>query len=556
MKLFSTVIRDGQPVGDTESLALSIDHVVGAVAATHADEARSELKDALTWVGGGLVFSAFVLYLGLWNWLVILGLGVGGYGLYRASQAGAETPDVEVISARKRHWTGYAFPRGKGTLVFDATDSVGSTTFNLERVDDPAVLASAQQEIDSLPSFPTVMDREDNLEERIAGVLSDVHTELAEPDSISLEAPVIEQDHAVLTGLERLKPVFDDDTLDLQTPYTMDEAATIVDAIEELEELAFDTDPGQQLQQLRREADDRVEEVVGTQRDAVEVLNDHINTAGDLLAMTSYAFYCPVCLVDEVESPLEATLSGGTTWHCDTCSNTFEEEVVVPKHRMKDELVEDIWDQLWIEKSDERRRVYESIEDQKNELAEREYEQQQTEIRTATSRIKDRRGKVRDLKTRARAGRGKIDEIATLMTKYRGLSEQRKQTFTTEVDEKAAQIQRETERIIEQTQNIDQQNLERAEAEADQKAQVMEMDTMRRHREQMAALEVTAAASVDQAQTNRVIAEASVDQAKTNRASAMANVESAVGARRQTHALDSLEDTQKNNLYSTLALVA
>ena len=531
MKLSSTVIQNNSSLTDVESLALSIDDAIGEVVEKHAKNQFEAWRRVLgiILVGAGIVAAAGYWSVGMWLWLA--GLCVIGVGVFMAARVDDGDPDVLVTGARKRYWTAYAFPRAEGTLLFDATDVIEKSTFDLDQLDDPKTLRRAHDELAEMNSFPTVMPREDNVEERIEQHLEGIHAELMDTNTITLEAPVIKDTHSIVRGLETIDEAMTDGHADLNTAYDMDEAAEIVEAIEDLEQLAFDNDPGEQLRELKCGADDTVTRVVETQSDAIEQLNDHIETAGDLLATTSYNFYCPICQIDDVESPLEASLVDGTEWYCNTCTQTFKEGIVVPKHRMKDELIEDVWDQLWIEKDDERRRIYERIEDQKEELAEREYEQRREEIRTTTDRIKDRRAKLRDLQTKANAGRGKVDEIGSLMVKYRGLAETRKNEFRDEVNRKAEMIERETQRVIEETRDIDQQRLEEAEQQARANARVIEAEQERRHREQLAM--------------QQTIAETAHENALANKAAAVASHEVAGDVKRQNVELESIADHKK-----------
>ena len=547
MRLTSTTLSDDRAVDDATSLALSIDEVIGEYIREFAEEQHSAYRGGLKLIAAGVltILFAYVIIGGVW--VAMVGAAIGGKGLLDLKRAREERPDIRVTGARKRYWTGYAFPRGEGTLLFDATDTASHTEFNLERLDDPDALAQAHDELTKIDRFPTVIDPEENVEEDIVRHLGNVHNELANTEELTLSAPVIEGDNPVVEGLERIEPAMSDGGVDIDPEYELDEAAEIVDTIENLEQLAFETDPGEQLQELKESADDTVTHVIETQSDAIDTLNDHIETAGDLLATTTYNFYCPVCQIDEVESQLEGSLTDGAEWHCPTCTNTFTEGVIIPKHRMKDEVIEDVWDQLWIEKDDERRRIYESIEDQKTELGEREYEQRREEIRTASGRIKDRRAKLRDLQTRARAGKGKIDEIGDLMVKYRGLAEQRKNKFRTEVNQKAEEIDRRTTQLIEETRNVEQQRLEQAEQQAQTNAQLLEAEEERRHREQVAMQEQLLEVAQQNLEANQATAKFSYESAKANRIGAEASVRDLQASKHQKQLLESIEDTHKKD---------
>jgi DNA repair exonuclease SbcCD ATPase subunit len=160
---------------------------------------------------------------------------------------------------------------------------------------------------------------------------------------------------------------------------------------------------------------------------------------------------------------------------------------VIPRHRLRDEIVNHVWDHLWTEKDDQRREVYENIEDRKHELQEKEFEQRREEIRSATDRIRDLRSRIRDLRTEAKAAEGKVDEIGDLMVKYDRLHRERKQEFRSDVKEAFAEIDRQTERILEETRNEEQNRIEQAQEAAREKAEMIREEERRRQMDKFLA---------------------------------------------------------------------
>ncbi|MDY6780848.1 MAG: hypothetical protein SV760_10010, partial [Halobacteria archaeon] len=273
---------------------------------------------------------------------------------------------------------------------------------------------------------------------------------------------MIDEDDEVLDAIDEVaehavEGKRDTDVIEVE----VEEAEEEVKEIEKMETLAFEEDPEETLNDLKDNTEETVEKLTTEQEEMVERLNSHIEFAGETLALISYNFYCPDCVEDDVYSELDLSFNDGPEWFCETCRESFTpEDDPVPKNRVKDELVEDIWDDLWIEKDDQRRKVYENIEDQKEELKEKEFEQKKEEIRTAWDRIKDVRSKIRDLKTEAEAKKGAIQEIGEVMNKYDRLAQERKEEFEKDVREAAERIDKETEEIIEEMRAYEEKKLQ------------------------------------------------------------------------------------------------
>lgn len=464
---------------------------VGAALADGLDEHLDRVR-RLHLLGGGALLGGLLLGVLAFGTTPVLGVGLvalgglaGGGAVWYARD---QEPDVEVTGVRKRYWSAHLFSRGESTIVYDATDGVERSEFVLEELENPGVLAEAREELDRLDDLPIVMARDDDVEARIRRTLERVHAEITASETTRVDAPIVDRDDPLVESLHALTARASDGAAGSDgVEIPVDAARKDVRVIERLEELAFEDDAEDELVDLKRDSQASVERLSQARSGAVELLNDHIGTAADVTGLATYNFYCPHCAADDVESRLAVGLGDETYWYCSACDGRFEEEVVVPRHQVRDELVTDVWDQLWIEKDDQRRRIYERIEDQKEELKEREFEQQREEIRTATGRIKDVRSKIRDLKTQAMAGEGAVDEIGSLMVKYERLNEQRKEEFRRDVEAALERIDEETEEILEETRNVEQERIEAAEEEAERRAKLMRAEEELRHREKLAA---------------------------------------------------------------------
>lgn len=425
--------------------------------------------------------------------LVTVGLGliaggflIGGGGVaYIKSQS----PPVTVKNVECRLWTAHILPDEDGSIVYDATDTANHSELTLKQLDNPEKLSLAQEFLEELDELPVVMDREESVETDLHSTFDSVGNELEQATEKTVSAPIIDDHHPVVESLQQLAESATDGDVDHDAlAVDLEKAESDVQSIEELETLAFETDAEEELQTIKSEAEKTVAEVSDTQETAIDILGDHISTVGNILTMGSYNFYCPSCAEDDVDSSLEVKKSGNTfSWHCDTCQSRFHNELVIPKHEMKDGIVEPVWDQLWIEKDDERRAIYENIEDQQSELKEREFEQRQEEIRRAWDQIKDLRSKIRDLRTDARAAQGTVEQIGQMMVKYERLNEERKQKFHQDVAEAKQEIDEMTEEIVEETRQLEQQKIEEAQKEAEEKAQLIREEERQREREKFIA---------------------------------------------------------------------
>ncbi|MFB6109588.1 MAG: hypothetical protein ABEJ60_01785 [Halodesulfurarchaeum sp.] len=489
MKVPHSVFENGEPLEEERARAMAVTEAIGDEVSAHLDRINSLRLYSLGAGVGGLVLAVAAFFANLGGIAavpLVLGLlgGVGGY-LYTERTE----PGVTVNGIKKGYWTGYAIPDDDGVVVYDATNSIGETTFNLERLKDDETVTDAKETIEDLQEFPVVMSRDEPLEHTFTNALETVQAEIENADQEMVEAPIVSADEP---GAEALEFFAERATQDggSRAPETVStppvEAAADVNALTDLEKMALEEDDAS-LEQLSGRSRQLVGELSGTQEMAIDILNDHLFEAADAFGVVSYNFYCPDCMSDDIETAVELTDPQSGDWFCSTCRSHLETGELIPRHKIKDDVVNPVWDQLWIEKDDQRREIYENIEDQKSELQEREFEQRREEIRTATDRIKDIRSKIRDLQTQAKAAEGKVEEIGDLMVKYDRLNEERKEQFQQDVEESFAEIDKETERILEETRNEEQERIEQAQKEAKEKAEMMHEEKLRRDIEKFAA---------------------------------------------------------------------
>lgn len=485
MRLESTILRDDTPVDGPEELGFVLADVVGDDLATHLETVRTRLL-----VAGGAVVAGVLVGGGLLaTGATVPGVGIliagilGGVGAYYA--ATNASPEVTVTGVQKRYWTAHLLPQSDGTMVYDATGGVERTELEFEQLDDEGAIESRRAVFGAEEDhLPTLLDREENVETTYAEALAGLEAELESVDSRRIDAPLVDGTSDLGRSLSTLLDAAgSDEDAAVELATDLETAREDVEAVEELERLAVQDESTDDLQAVTAEARERVTEVLEAQEDAVEVLNDHLETAADVFALTTFNFYCPVCALDDIDAELRPVRTDDANWRCSTCQNRFGGEHVIPRHRIRDELVVDVWDQLWIEKDDQRREIHENIDDQLSDLEEREYEQRREEIRDAGDRIKQLRSKIRDLRTQARASEGAIEEIGALMVKYERLNESRKREFQSDIDDAIEEIDEKTSSIMNRTQNIEQQRLSAAEQAAQERAEIVRAEERRRERE-------------------------------------------------------------------------
>lgn len=479
MRVADILYEADDPVDEERARALAVNEVLREpLSAALEDQHSTRRLGAVAGVAGVVLgIGAIAVGVVVGGVLAVLGLAAGG-GSYLYAQR--QTPDITVKSVDRGYWTGYTIPDEAGVVVYDATDSVETTSFDLERLDDEDAVGSVREDLDAMGDFPVVMPHDRNVEAEFTRTLDGIKSEIENANRTTVEAPVVPASGPEADAIETFAAWADDASVAADVEVDADAAETDVAELAELERMAATADGAAELEAVSERSRELVGELSGAHESAVDLLNNHIGTAADAFGLVSYNFYCPDCQTDEIDSLVELSDAAEGEWYCDTCRSHHETEVVIPRHRIKDDLVNPVWDQLWIEKDDERRRIYENIEDQKSELEEREFEQRREEIRSATDRIRDLRSRIRDLKTDAKAAEGKVDEIGELMVKYDRINEQRKEAFRGEVEESFAEIDRETDRILEETRNQEQERIDAAQKAAKKKAKTMRAEKRRR----------------------------------------------------------------------------
>ncbi|WP_143823970.1 hypothetical protein [Natronorubrum thiooxidans] len=418
--------------------------------------------------------------------LLLGGIAVAGGGYVYVN---SREPDVTVTGIDKAYWTGYCISDDAGVVVYDATESIDHTSFEIERLADEEMIGNAAEQLDELEEFPVVMPTEENIERTFMDTLERVRSEIDDAERHTLEMPVLHTDNPAANGITSVTDLVDDgqDSVDVNVEVTVDEAQNDIESLAQLNQIAAADDDEAKLEAVSNKSQQLVDDLSGMQETAIDLLNDHVGTAADSFGLVSYNFYCPDCLADDVESKTTMSDLDSGEWYCETCRSYRETEDIVPRHRIKDDVVNPVWDQLWIEKDDERREIYEKVEDQKRELQEREFEQRSEEIRSATDRIKDLRSRIRDLKTQAKAAEGTVEEIGSLMVKYDRINEERKREFRRDVEESFDQIDQRTSEILERMQNEQQKRLAESEQAAKEKAELLREEERRRDAEKFAA---------------------------------------------------------------------
>lgn len=492
MRLQTSIFADGSPVEQRREAALVVADAVAEPVREHLVDTRMQVRYAAAAAGVSLAVAVVLVVLGQLVPGIAVGLlgvaGAAGYAWWRLDSE----PDVSVVGARKRYWTGHVVPQPDGALVYDATGTVATTELEVEQFEDVTGIEENAETFGGDLELPVVQDDAHDVEATVAGQLETTRNRVESAETVAFEAPIADTTGDILEELQSVPAdgIGNDvptDSIDFDLATATEQA----DQIRETETMAFETDPEETFEALKDDSEQVVADLTGTTAETIQRLNDHVDVVGDITSMLSYDFYCPDCIADDVYAELDVEFDGDEpVWYCETCRTRFDaDDEPVPKHRMKDDLVEEIWDRLWIEKDDERRRIYENIEDQKSELEEREFEQRQEAIRTAWSRIKDLRSKIRDLETEAKAERGAIAEIGDVMTKYDRLATERREAFESDVEEALTEIEAATEEAIEDMRNYEEEKIEESQEEAHERAELMRAEERKRHQEKMAKLE-------------------------------------------------------------------
>jgi hypothetical protein len=482
-----SVAHDEQgSLDEQEAQALAIHEAIGDEIKEHVEQQATYAKLILVGAAGailvGLLLAASGM-LGTGAGIAIIGVlvGIGG-----SAYLSTDEPDTTVQSIEKGYWTGHIIPDGERVVLFDATESIQPQEFTLSMLNNPDRAETVDQSLNAMSDFPVVMTDDTDVEQKFVDNITTIQDEIENSDTQRVSAPIIGSDDPAVDTLSSLESRAGESQIDAGgVSLSCEEAVEQVETFNQFETMANEDNGESLLFDVSEQSRELANELSGLQETATGLLNDHIGTAGNMFGAISYNFYCPDCIEDDIESQLE-TLSTDGEWYCDTCRSDHNPGDGVTRHQIRDDIILDLLDQLWTEKDDQRRQIYESIEDQKSDLEEREFEQRREEIRTVEERIRDIRSKVRDMKTEAKAKRGTIGEIGELMLKYDRIAENRVNDFQQEVTEAFEKIDAETERVLEETESLVDDRIEEAEKEAKENAELMREEERQRHRERMA----------------------------------------------------------------------
>lgn len=556
MRVPGTILDDGEPVDEARDVALAISTAVAPGLRTYLNrQRRLTLVSLIVLAAGVLVGWVIPTMNGTGANMMLIGAGVvGGAGTYW--YASSQNPDIAVTGIERRYWTGHAIPTDEGTMVFDATETVDPTTFELPELDDPSVLQDAEEKLGNVDDLPAVMPHGTTVEDDIHRSLNAVQEELESTNERTIQAPLLATDDQLTKSVDSLSSHATAESHPLESEdLTFGVAQDTVKTIQELEGVAFEDDAERELGSLENESTSAVEDVTDVQADAIDLLNDHLGTAADLLTLQSYAFYCPSCHDEDVVSRVEPVDKTVSTWLCVTCNSRFEEsdDTIIPKHRMKDDLVEEIWDRLWIEKDDQRREIYENIEDQQEDLKEREFELRREEIQSATDRIQDLRTNLKDYEAQARAAEGAIEEVGGLLEKYDRIQQQRLEQFTADVEEALSDIEERVEEELKQNRVDREELIEQAQEDIEEQAELkreeemqLEKDLIAYEMEQQAELEREKMEMYAGIEQEKMEMRSDIEETKFEQEQALAQSrhEDEMAQRKHHHNFDKLMDTR------------
>ncbi|OKY77365.1 MAG: putative ATPase [Candidatus Methanohalarchaeum thermophilum] len=435
----------------------------------------------------------FLLYgsLGLIS-LVFSFFGIGG-GVFLYKRFKSMNPDLEVKGIEKRFWTLYSIPTNEKSFLYDATNTLPKKEFKLRNLIEVEELKNLKKDFEENVDLPVVLSKKGNIESQYKDNLKKIRQKLDEAEFLETKLPLIERESEIENSIKDTYGKSEEKSKKLPSiEVDLSDAKKEIENIKKIEEVASDSEGNKLLEEIEEGTQSEIEKIDSTQEKSIKLLNDFVDKSSDLLTIGSYNFYCINCIAEGVDSELELMSSEEKLkWVCPTCESEFSvSNLPVPKLRIKDELVEDIWDSLWIEKEDEKRKIYENIEDQKANLSEKEFEQKQEAIRNAWNRIKDIRSKIRDLKTEAKAAEGTVDRMGELMERYDRLKKEKKERFNKEVNKEFEKIDKKTQEIIEETRNYDAKKLNQASKETEKKAKAVKKEKEKRHREKIAMLSI------------------------------------------------------------------
>jgi transcription elongation factor Elf1 len=430
---------------------------------------------------GGIIGAFFIL--------PALSLLVIGLGLLLYDHFG--TPLVNIKKIEKRYWTGLWMPYQNGCMFLNSSNGMKEVPFSLQKITNMNQLKESMERA-TMPykEFPVVFDHK-NFEEDFANDLETIISRLSDREERTVSIPVIKTNHPVIDSIKKFQAYFKQKGLkNIKTTSTQKELERKVRELRVIETSAFKNNLNEVFNEFESKAAEKIKRMTKKQKESIEFLNEHIEKIGEILSISHFFFYCPTCADQEVSSVLKYdTQKDSDKWYCSACENYFEyEDLIIPIHRMKNNLFNHVWDQLWIEKEDEKLKIYNNIRDQKLELREKEFNHLQETIRNSWNRIKDIRSEIRDMGYSADAQQDAIEKIGTMMVKYERLNQLRKEEFIRDVRIITDQIGRETQRIIKESRNYDQKQLDKAEAQVKKREKIRKVEEIKRHQEKIVML--------------------------------------------------------------------
>jgi hypothetical protein len=150
----------------------------------------------------------------------------------------------------------------------------------------------------------------------------------------------------------------------------------------------------------------------------MNLVGENLAVFNRVLSIHSHEYLCPVCILEDVSSKMLYD-PAADRWTCPLCVNEVEPRFsTIRVHKIKNDLLNDIWDNLWIEKTDVRNQAIDDISNQKRNMANEEYKEKQQTLREFNALVKGLESKMRDLRSDVRAGLAFALKLGELMRKY------------------------------------------------------------------------------------------------------------------------------------------
>lgn len=398
-------------------------------------------------------------------------------------------PSIEIKGVEKRYWSIHCIPQEESNIYYDASNVVDEKKFDLQKLEGVETLDKSKKKLEEGIKLPVVRNQDSNPEDELRETVDSFENVLTNTNSHRTRAPLIGKEDDVSKSINYLLDETGIDRKNESSKSSMQvelvDAKKNVKVMNDLESLAFSDNAEDELREVKSLSKKAADSLKESQQESIEKLNSEIESIGEMVSIRSFNFYCPSCVSDDVYSELEWSKQRDI-WVCQTCEKEFDDEDnVIPKHKMKDELVERIWDSLWTEKDDEKRRIYERIEDKRDELETEEFNKKREEINRVGDKIKEIKSEIRGLEAEAEAAKQTVEKLGRLMQKYDRIGKQRRKKFKQEVEKENEKIQKEVKRTIRKQQAEDEKMIKKAEKEAKRKARLQKIEEQKRHREEM-----------------------------------------------------------------------